>query len=274
MEEISAPWADAIEQWRLALRAAGRTAQTIETRTEHVRRFARQTGTPGPGLVSRAAILEWAGTHEWARETRRSTYASLRGFYRWAVETGVAVEDPTVGLPAVKPGPAVPRPAPEDAYRRALGAADSRTHVILRLAAEAGLRRAEIAQIQAADMTRDLGGWSILVHGKGERDRLVPLTDSLAAEIRTYLGRRQWLLPSPAGGHLTARHIGKLASRALPDGVTLHMLRHRFATVVHGRTHDLIAVQRLLGHASVATTQRYTLVGADVLRCAVATAAV
>lgn len=266
-------WAAAIEEWERALRAAGRSAQTIETRTEHLRRCARQAGATSPGTLSAARLVRWAGSRTWARETRRSMYASLRSFYRWAVETGRSVDDPTEALPSVAAAPAVPRPVPEGDYRRALAAADPRTRAILRLAAEAGLRRAEIAQVGRRDLVSDLGGWTLVVHGKGQRDRLVPLTDSLAREVRARIGAGAWLLPSPRGGHLTARHVGKIASRALPEA-TLHMLRHRFATVVHTATHDLITTQRLLGHASVATTQRYVAVQDDALRGAVATAAV
>lgn len=267
---IPAPWGQAVDAWALALRAAGRTPQTIETRTEHIRRMARQTGAPSPALLPRVRLVEWAGSREWARETRRSTYASVRGFYRWAVEAGLVTEDVSDTLPVVKPGPAVPRPAPEEAYRDALTAADARTHVILRLAAEEGLRRAEIAQVARDDLTPDLLGWTLLVHGKGGKDRLVPLTDSLAGEVRDYLGARRWLLPSPAGGHLTPRHVGKLASRALPGAWTCHTLRHRFATTLRAQGADLLVIRDLLGHESVATTQRYTAVPGDDLRKAVA----
>lgn len=73
---------------------------------------------------------------------------------------------------------------------------------------------------------------------------------------------------------MTARHVGKLGSQWLPEGVTLHQLRHRFATVVNKATHDLVSVQRLLGHASVATTQRYVAVDEATLRAAAMSAAV
>lgn len=264
-----------IDDWALALRAAGRSAQTIETRCEHMRRFARQTGAGAPGVVSRRRVEAWAGSHEWARETRRSIYASLRRFYAWAMESGRVASDPTAALPSVAAGPAVPRPASEAAYRAALAGADTRQHVILRLAGEAGLRRAEIARIGRHDLVRDLEGWTLVVRGKGDRMRLVPLTDSLAGEVRQTLGDGgRWLLPSTAGEHLTPRHVGVLASRALPAGVTLHMLRHRFATVVNRSTGDLLAVQWLLGHASVATTQRYVAVDANALRSAAGAAAI
>ena len=219
-------------------------------------------------------MIEWADAHDWARETRRSVYASLRGFYRWAVEVGVCGDDPTDVLPTVKPGPACPRPAPEDVYAEAIRTQDARARVILRLAGEAGLRRGEIAVVAREDLIRDLSGISLLVHGKGERDRRVPLSDSLAREVVGYLGEGRYLLPSPTGGHLTPRHVGKIGAGVLPQGYTLHTLRHRFATTAHAGTRDLIVVQRLLGHSSVATTQRYVASSDDAMRQAVIVAAV
>lgn len=266
---LTQSWSAVLTDWEDALKVAGRSPATIETRSEHLRRFARQTGAPGPGLVSRGRLTSWAAGQEWKAETRRSFYASLRGFYRWALETGTVADDITDVLPTVKPAPPLPRPAPERAYLEALAAADERGHIILRLAGEGGLRRAEIARIGRADLIEDLTGWTLIVHGKGAKDRYVPLTDTLAREICRFMGRREWLFPSPIGGHLTPRHIGKIGSRAIPEGYTLHTLRHRFATGLVVKGADLLTVQQLLGHASVATTQRYVRLPDDALRRAV-----
>lgn len=233
--------------------------------------------TPGPGLLSRSRLVGWVGAQDWAHETRRSMYASLRGFFRWAAEVE-GIEDISDCLPSVKPGEPLPRPVTESDYFRALDdavrAGDERAHVILRLAGEAGLRRAEIAQINRCDLIADLAGWTLVVHGKGNKDRFVPLTDSLAAEVRRVMGKRRWLLPNEAtGDHLTPRHVGKIGSRYLPRGVGLHAGRHRFAAQVDAKTNDLRSLQALLGHASLATTQRYVPIRLDALRNAVAAVA-
>ncbi len=267
-------WAKEINNWATALKVADRSAQTIETRTEHLRRFARQTGAGGPALVSRNRLIDWAGSQDWARETRRSIYTSIRAFYAWAYETERVADNISDALPRVKASEPAPRPAPENVYRVSLANADARARLILRLAGEAGLRRGEIAQISKDDLTRDLMGYSLRVHGKGGKVRTVPLTEPLARVLIEYLGRRYWLFPSPSGGHLTPRHVGKLASKVMPDIWTLHTLRHRFATVTYDGTRDLIVIQQLLGHSSVATTQRYIAAPQDRLRQAVAVASV
>lgn len=261
-------WADVINAWACALNAAGRSKNTIETRTEHIRRFSRHIDAGAPGLISRKRLLAWVGEQCWQPETRRSFYASLRGFYAYCLEVEIVSDDITDILPDVKPGVPRPRPMPERHFRTALDAADERAHVILRLAGEAGLRRGEIAQIARTDFMDDLDGITLLVHGKGNKERYVPLTDSLAREVLGYLGKRHWLFPSPHGGHMTARHIGKIARQYMPDIWTLHTLRHRFGTQVHRQTRDVLTVQQLLGHASLATTQRYIAVDTSTLRAA------
>ena len=133
------------------LRAAGRTRQTIETRTGHVRMLARAMDG-APAEVTGVQLVRWASDHDWARETRRSIYNSIRAFFRWAVAEGWTATDPTGSLPPVKSAPPRPRPAPDAAYRDALLRADERTALILRMAAEAGLRRAEIAGVHRTDL--------------------------------------------------------------------------------------------------------------------------
>ena len=223
-----------------------------------------------PWEVTREALTQWAGTQEWAQETRRSVYASIKSFYRWGAAAHLIDDSPADALPSVRPADPCPRPAPEEVYRQALARTDLRSRVIVRLAAEAGLRRGEIAQVSRADVTVDLTGVSLLVHGKGGKRRIVPLSPVLAREMSLLLDSHgsQWLLPSASSqsGHLTARHVGKIGSRALPGDWTLHPLRHRFATLSYAVDRDLIAVSQLLGHASVATTRRYVRPPADAMR--------
>lgn len=268
---VPASWQGPIHVWGMSMAAAGRSVATMATRTDHLRRLARAM-LVGPWDVTSDDLVRWAGAQVWSRETRRSVYASVRGFYAHGVAAGLVSRSPAEALPRVRAGEPAPRPVPERIYSAAVGVADRRTRIILRLAAELGLRRAEIAQIHAADLTDDLTGRSLVVHGKGARVRAVPLGPDLARLIESECDGG-WLLPGRIGGHLSARRVGELATEVLPEGWTLHTLRHRFASVVHAATGDLIAVQRLLGHASVATTQRYVATDTDRLRRAAATAA-
>jgi integrase len=108
-------------------------------------------------------------------------------------------------------------------------------------------------------------GPSLLFHGKGGKLRVVPIGDDLAAAITAVDG---YLFPAGDDGHLTPQHVGRLMAAALPDHWTAHTLRHRFATRAYRGTRNLRAVQTLLGHSSVATTERYTAVDDDEIRAA------
>lgn len=257
----------------MALVAQGSAASTIATRTDHVRRAARALGG-SPWTVSEADLGAWVGGQDWARETRRGVYASVRGFYRWAQAVGEIDRSPAEGLPVVRPAAPAPRPVTEDALAEAIGHADPRARLILRLAAEAGLRRAEIAQVHRRDLGADLLGPTLEVHGKGGRDRSVPLSAGLAGQVRDACRTGHgWAFPGREGGHLSARWVGTIAARLLPEPWTLHTLRHRFATRAFGGSRDLLAVQHLLGHASPATTQRYVRPPAEAERAAASWAA-
>lgn len=255
---IPSTWAEPLLGWTYALRAAGRSENTITTRTDHLRRLARAF-PPGPWELTGSRLVVWAGQQAWSRETRRSVYASVRGFYRWAAQSGLVDASPAAALPSVRPEEPSPRPIPERLYMAALLDANDRDELILRLAGEVGMRRAEIAQVHVGrDMVEDLDGWTLIVHGKGGKDREVPLPPHLAATMR--LRGRGWLFPGDDHGHLSARWIGKLGTRALPEHWTLHPLRHRFSSVSFELDRDLMTLRDLLGHASVATTQRYVRV--------------
>jgi integrase/recombinase XerC len=104
---------------------------------------------------------------------------------------------------------------------------------------------------------------------------VVPISESLAALLRQGAAGHMpgtpadgWLFPSGIGGHLTPHYVGELVGGVLPDRWTMHTLRHRFATRAYRGTRNLRAVQVLLGHASIATTERYTAVDDTEVRAA------
>lgn len=269
MRTLSGVWVEAIGGYVVAQRAAGRSLETVRLRESQLRRFAGWVRV-GPWEVTPALLMRWMGESGWARETLRSHRAGVRGFYGWAVAMGHLEASPAAALPPVRPSPPRPRPTPDLAYRRALADAREWEGLALRLGAEAGLRRGEIVQVHADDLSEDLGGWSLLVHGKGSKFRTVPLTADLARAVRVAcrIGGG-YAFPGQVDGHLSPSYLAKRVSALLPEGVTTHSLRHRFATRVHAATRDVFVVQELLGHASPETTRRYVEVNRDALRQAV-----
>ena len=253
---VDIPWAVAIAAWLVALRAAGRPETTVQLRAYQLRRLAAAMMPAGPWEVTGAELVAWVGGRDWSRETLRSWRSALRGFYRWAHGAGFVDVDPALTLLSVEPRPPAPRPAPEQAYRHALARADARVRLMLRLAAELGLRRGEVSRVHADDLERDLIGWTLRVKGKGDRTRRLPVTEGLAAAVRERAAGG-FVFPGKDHGHLSAPHVGKLVSRALPAAWAMHSLRHRFATMAYSVDRDLFTVQSLLGHASPVTTRLY-----------------
>ena len=263
-------WLSAIEAFTIAQRAAGRPATTIATRRQHLRRMSSLIGYD-PWVLTTEVLIAWLGEQSWAVETRRGYRNTLRVFYRWAVATGRCHVDPSEGIPVVRASPPNPRPLPDVIYVDALSRADWRSSLILRLGAEMGLRRAEVACVHSDDIMPDLEGYSLLIHGKGGKERVVPMPDSLASDMRAL--PRGWAFPGDDEGHLSPRWVGTLISHLLPDGWTMHKLRHRFATRAYAIDRDVFTVQELLGHASPATTRAYVKVPREGLRRTVQAAA-
>jgi len=260
-------WEPEMEAWRRWLIASDAAQTTVHARLEHLALFARAFPAD-PYAITTEQIVDWMGSHDWARESKRARRATLRTFYRWAQESGRIADDPTARLPRVRAAEPVARPATESEYRAALAAARSpRWSLALRLSCELGMRRAEVAGARREDLRdTDAGSW-LVVRGKGGKVRRLPVPESLAAQIREC--DPGYLFPSPEGGHVTPRWVGTAVGRLLPEGVTMHMLRHAFATRAYNVNHDVFAVQQLLGHASAATTQRYVQVADSRLRALV-----
>jgi integrase/recombinase XerC len=268
-------WRQPINDYCLHAAAAGLTISTISTRRKALGRMDRELQCP-PAEVTAELIVTWFGRQQWKPETRRAYRSVAREFFRWAYRTGRVPAHIADDLPAVRTPLAVARPVPDDAWIQSLAAADARVALMMRLAAEAGLRRAEVAQVHTSDIIQGHGGAQLVVHGKGGKTRVVPISDALAATLQLgakghtpYLPVSGWLFPAwPTGGHLTAHYVGKLVADALPPGWSMHKLRHRFATRAYRGSRNLRAVQTLLGHASIATTERYTAVDDDEIRAA------
>lgn len=262
-------WAETIDGWLAALKAAGYSKHTLTTRRCQLTRLSLDMPDIPPDVVDAGRLVAWMAAHDWKPETRKSMRNALGSFFGWMQQTGRRADDPSSGLPSVRRPQAHPRPCPDnvivDAYRRA----DAQTRLMLRLGAECGLRRGEIAAVNRRDLRRDLLGWSLTVTGKGDKQRVVPLDDGLAESIMMACDESSgWLFPGRFGGHVENTYVGKRLSAVLGDGWTAHSLRHRYASRTYAATHDLLLVGVLLGHESVETTQRYVLMPDDRLRAA------
>lgn len=253
-------------QFEIWLRAQSMLESNIRTRLAHIRTLALSCDA-SPHQIDAQQLIAWAGSRHWARETRHAYYDSLRQFFTLLRPDG----NPAAALPKVRRPVGAPRPTPEAVFSDALLRADARTRAILILAGYAGLRRSEIACVRVDDLTYSGSVWELKVHGKGARTRIIPVAPQVAAIIRLRCEAldSHWLFPSRDNSfHLTPGHISKLASQVLPPQKSLHKLRHRFATAAYDAEKNILTVRDLLGHANVATTQRYTRVASESLAVA------
>lgn len=258
-----------LTDWLTWLSASDLAPLTIRLRRYQLERFAVRH--PQLLTVTADELAAWLGRAGWSTETRRSQLAALRSFYGWAHASGRASSDPSRLLPRIRHSRHKPRPASDQAVRLGMMASDKRVRLMLTLADRQGLRRGEIALAHSDDLYEDLTGWTLRVHGKGRADRDVPLDDDVADMLRVLPAG--WAFPGRVDGHLSADYVGVLMARALPGDLTGHTLRHKFATKAYAATHDIAAVQELLGHASPVTTRTYVQVPTEALRAAVRGAA-
>ena len=254
--KISAPvpWRKSIEGWTDTLKAAGLSAQTIKSRRYKMVHLAALLMPSGPEDVTTEQIVQAFARQQWKPETRKAYRNTISSFFRWLHKSGRRADDPSLDVPRVKKPHAHPRPCPDRYIAVAMEMATSSERLMIRLGAECGLRRGEIARVHSDDVVADSAGRSLIVRGKGDKQRIVPLPDDLAGII---MDARGYLFPGRFGGHVEESYIGDHISRLLPDGYAAHTLRHRFATTAYAATHDLFVVAELLGHESVETTEHY-----------------
>lgn len=269
MITIPEAWMASVAGFKAHLEAACRSPLTVETRLHQLSRLARAF-PGGPNTVTVNGLETWLAKQHWSAETRRNMRTCLRTFFRWAKKQGHCGRDPSKNLPSIKRPTPYPRPVPDEEWQAARAAATPRVALMIDLAAQLGLRRAEIAQIHRDDVINDLVGKSLVVHGKGDKTRILPMPDAIAARI---MAATEWVFPSDEPGkHLSADRVGRLIKNASGGKWSAHQLRHRFATTVFGVTGDLLSTQQLMGHSSPTTTQGYVLLDQERLRRAALTA--
>lgn len=252
-------WAEIDPLYLKFLKAATRSPRTIELRLYQIEKLRRAH----PGIeaedVTEDMLVDYMGNPEWKPNTKGVVRSSLTGYFGFAFKKGLLPDDPTKDLPAIRVPHGVPKPASLEAVNAALEKASPRVELMVTIGVRVGARAMEIAGVHSRDVEGVPGRYSLRIQGKGDKTRLVPLADDLADRILAFTPN--YVFPGRINGHVSPAYVSRLVSEVLPPGVTCHKLRHRFATEVIKSGGELLALQRLMGHASVSTTQGY--VGID-----------
>ncbi len=242
--------------------------------------LARFLGRSGRGLCEAeyadlAAYMQTRMVHS-ARSGARLV-SSMRRFYRWAVREDLLGEDPSALLDRPKPGQPLPKVMSEAEVDALLCAPDLRSarglrdRSMLEVLYAAGLRVSELVGLTLAQLNREAGVVRIL--GKGGRERLVPLGDQALDWLQRYFREArpellkgavsEFVFPGRAGRAMTRQNFWNIIKAyarvaGLVSDPSPHTLRHAFATHLLNHGADLRAVQMLLGHSDLSTTQIYT----------------
>ena len=271
-QSISESWGPYVALYIREQQAAKRRPSTVQLRVNHLMMFARCRPDLTPLTVKRDDLIEYFSDNDWSPRTAHSFRSTFRVFFRLLCDLGSRSDDPALTLPGVKIPRSLPRPCPDHVVVEAFrNARDPRVRLALKIAVETGMRRFEIARVRATDVEGRQGAYTLHVIGKGDNERVIPVSDDLAGQLLALT--TDYVFEGAEGEHLTEEHLGVLMARALPGEWTAHALRHRFATLAYQATGDLRAVQELLGHASPATTAIYTKVSDSAMRRAAMAAA-
>lgn len=271
-------------------RASPRTVRAYRTDLAGLLAFLSEQGFSGGAAELTADLLRmyFASIHERTEaRTRARKLSAVRSFYRFLVRRGLAPKNIGEALASPKLPAPLPRALPVDDVFRMLDGDPGdeplvlRDRAMLELLYGAGLRAAELVGLDLVGL--DFQRSTVRVLGKGSKERIVPFGSKARDALEAWLAARPSVVArggapdEPAvflnarGGRLSARSLARrinarTAQIDLARRVTPHMLRHSFATHLLDGGADLRAIQTMLGHASLSTTQRYTSVSIEHLR--------
>jgi integrase/recombinase XerD len=233
-------------------------------------------------------FLEWLNSQNLRAASSARILAAVRGYQKYLLLENLRTDDPSQQVKSPKLPKRLPKALTQSQVMALLSASGPepddetadvlrlRNRAILELMYSSGCRVSEVAQLDLDEMVQ--GGW-VRIRGKGSKERLVPVGSFAQRAIDAYLIRSRPLLSAKAGGpalflnqrgsRLSRQSIWEIiqsAGEGCGLSVSPHSLRHSFATHLIEGGADVRVVQELLGHASVATTQIYTLVTIDTLR--------
>src|SRR5271166_3691351 len=273
------------------LRERNASPHTIKAYTGDLDAFSAYMGTRGWKAIDHIAIRGFL-SHLYDKGLSKTSVAralaAVRSLYRWLAQEGVVEQNPAKLVSTPRLAKKLPRvPTIEevnsvlDGKMPEVASFPERDRLLLELLYGCGIRNSELVGINLDDIS--LSNEAILIRGKGKKERYVPFGGSALSALSIYLPWRQQLLvtlsntrnkstPAKAtsallinqrGGRLTTRSVGRIVKRiavakGLSPDVHPHTLRHAFGTHMLEEGADLRAIQELLGHERLATTQRYT----------------
>jgi integrase/recombinase XerC len=253
--------------------------------------YARRHGVPDLTGVDIVVLRGWLAAMAASRRSRATLArrgAAVRTFFAWAARTGRVAQDPALRLASARPASHLPTVLDQGSAAALLDTARARADdgdavhlrdwAALELLYATGVRVGELSGADVDDL--DLGSRTLRVTGKGDKQRVVPVGEPAVDAVEAWLTRGRPVLATPTSGPalLLGRRgarvdqrqlrqvVHEIARLAEVDDVAPHALRHSVATHLLEGGSDLRSVQEVLGHASLATTQRYTHVTADRLR--------
>jgi integrase/recombinase XerC len=264
----------------------GLSLHTLRAYTSEVQRLAELPECErGGGLdrIDALAVRSYLASFHRAHKpsTRNRRLAALRAFFRFRVRGGARVADPTEGLPGPKTGLRLPSPLSAEDCETLVEVEETeraprlavRDRALFELLYGTGLRVGELSRLRVRDW--DPHRRELRVFGKGRKERVVPVPAQARAALEAWLALRepegllaQALFTNARGGPLSDRGVRViLRRRMLVAGIARpaspHTLRHSYATHLLDADVDLRAIQELLGHERLSTTQRYTHVSAE-----------
>lgn len=250
---------------------SGLTVRAYGTDMRMLRAFLEQRlgRVPSPTEITREMIVQFGvSLRKPAPLTLRRKYACISSFFGFLQDMGYAQSNPARRLPLPRVSEHVPVYLSEEMAQQLIAAADTPwTKAAVVLLLSTGIRRSEAVGVTLEDI--DLEKRQLLIRGKGDKERVVPLTDQVVEAIQAYLPYRtktqsRHLFVSAWKGHpIHGRCINRMLKIVIEkaglegQGITPHKLRHTFATHLIRNGVDIRTVQELLGHSEIETTARY-----------------
>jgi integrase/recombinase XerC len=264
------------------LREKNSSPHTIKAYTGDLANFSACVGSREWRQIDHIAIREFLSQlyeKGLSKTSVARSLAAVRSLYRWLAQEGVVDQNPAKLVATPKLPKKLPRVPTIEEMNSVLdgkmpdtAAFPERDRLMLELLYGCGIRNSELTEINLGDIR--MSAEAILIRGKGKKERYVPFGESARNALTVYLSARQALLAevrknsnalliNQRGGRLTTRSVGRIikkiaVSKGLSPDVHPHTLRHAFGTHMLEEGADLRAIQELLGHERLATTQRYT----------------